>query len=201
MPVLLPVRKHIGSSPFSTVIRVVLFVFQVTVALMSWVPPLETVAIAVMHCDPLAVVFSRMFMLVGLSVIAVTSLSVTAALAVAVALPEDAVIVALPVAMPLSNPPLVMVAVLVSELDQHTVVPVQLVPPVRVYVFPSLSVPTALSCSVLSTLTDGVAGSIVIDVMVGFTKNPVQLTARTKVASVENTPVRRSLFLVDDIAI
>jgi hypothetical protein len=73
-----------------------------------------------------------MFMLVGLSVIAVTSLSVTAALAVAVALPEEAVIVALPVAMPLSNPPLVMVAVLVSELDQHTVVPVQLVPPVRV---------------------------------------------------------------------
>lgn len=53
----------------------------------------------------------------------------------------------------------------------------------------------------LSTLTDGVDGSIVIDVMVGFTKNPVQLTASTKVASVENTPVRRSLFLVDDIAI
>jgi hypothetical protein len=194
--------KHIGSSPFSTVIRVVLFVFQVTVALMSWVPPLETAAVAVMHCDvPLAVVFSGRLTLVGLSVIAVTSLSVTVALAVAVALPEDAVTVALPVAMPLSRPPLVMVTVLVSELDQHTVVPVQLVPPVRVYVFPSLSVPTALSCSVLFTLTDGLDGSIVTDVMVGFTKNPVQLTASTKVASAENTPVRRSLFLVDDIAI
>jgi hypothetical protein len=58
-----------------------------------------------------------------------------------------------------------------------------------------------LSCSVLFTLTDGLDGSIVTDVMVGFTKNPVQLTASTKVASVENTPVRRSLFLVDDIAI
>lgn len=143
----LPVRKHIGSSPFSTVIRVVLFVFQVTVELTSWVPPPESVAIAVMHCDdPVAVEFIGMLTLVGLRVIAVTLPSVTVALAEAVAAPEDAVIVALPVAIPFSNPPVVMVTVPVSLLDQHTVVPVQLVPGVRLYVWLLLSVPTALSC-------------------------------------------------------
>ena len=62
----------------------------------------------------------------------VTSPSVTVALAVAVAVPEEAVMVALPTEIPFSNPPDVMVAVLVSELDQQTLVPEQLVPPVKV---------------------------------------------------------------------
>jgi hypothetical protein len=86
-------------------------------------------------------------------------------------------------------------------LDQHTVVPVQLVPPLKVSGFPLLSVAAAVSCSVSATLTVGLGGSITILVTVGFTKKPVQLTARAKVARAAKAPARRSLFFVDDIAI
>jgi hypothetical protein len=123
------------------------------------------------------------------------------ALAVALAVPEDAVIVALPTVSPFSSPPLVMVAMLVSELDQQTVVPAQVVPPVKVYEFPSLSVPAAFNCSVWPWLTLGVLGSIVIEVIVGFWKNPRQLAARARVARAANAPASRSLFLRDDIVI
>jgi hypothetical protein len=49
-----------------------------------------------------------------------------------------AVMVVVPVAIPLSRPPVLMVATVGSELVQQTVLPVQLVPPVRVPVLPSL---------------------------------------------------------------
>jgi hypothetical protein len=79
-----------------------------------------------------AVELTGSVVLPGLTVSAVTSPNVTVALAVALAVPEFAVMVALPTEIPFSSPPLVMVAMVVSELDQHTVVPVQVVPPVRV---------------------------------------------------------------------
>jgi hypothetical protein len=38
-------------------------------------------------------------------------------------------------------------------------------------------------------------------VRIGFTKNPLQLTARTKVASAAKAPAKRSVFFVEDIVI
>jgi hypothetical protein len=197
LPVVADDSTHIGSSPFSTVTRLVLFETHVAVAVTSCVPPPETVAVAVKQS--VAVELSARLTLVGLTVSWVTLPSVIVAVAVPVALPEDAVIVALPTARPFSKPPLVIVAVLVSELDQHTVVPVQLVPPVRVYVFPSLSVPTAFNCAVLFTLTDGLDGSTVIEVIVGFTKKPLQPTPTPKMRSVANAPASRRFRLFDDM--
>jgi hypothetical protein len=49
--------------------------------------------------------------------------------------------------------------------------------------------------------TVGFGGSIVIVETVGFWKNPVQLTPRAKATTAANAPARRSLDLVDDIAI
>jgi hypothetical protein len=50
-------------------------------------------------------------------------------------------------------------------------------------------------------LTVGLGGSITMLVTVGLTKNPVQLTARAKVASTAKAPASRSLYFVDDIVI
>lgn len=66
------------------------------------------------------------------------TVSATVAVVVPVMVPEEAVMVAVPAETPASMPPVVMVATVVSELDQHTVLPVQLVPPFRVPVLPSL---------------------------------------------------------------
>ncbi len=131
----------------------------------------------------------------------VTLSKVTVAVVVALAVPDAAVMVLVPTATPVSSPPVETVATLGVSLDQHTVVPVQLVPPVKVSGLPLLSVPAAVSCRVFVTLTVGLGGSITILVTVGFTKNPLQLTARARVASAANAPARRSLFLVDDIVI
>ena len=130
-PVVVEDCTHIGSSPFCTVTRVVLFETQVAVAVTSCSgPPLESVAMAVKQTVAVALV--GRLVLPGVTVNAVTSPKVIVALAVALAVPEFAVIVALPTEIPFSNPPLVMVAIVVSELDQHTLVPEQVVPPVRV---------------------------------------------------------------------
>jgi len=51
--------------------------------------------------------------------------------------PEAAVRVDVPWPTPVTSPPVVMVATVVSELDQHTVFPLQLVPPVSDDVLPS----------------------------------------------------------------
>jgi hypothetical protein len=121
---------HIGISPFCTVTIFVLFETQVAVAVTSCGSPDESVASTVKQV--VAVALTGRLDVPGLTVKAVTSPKVMVALAVALAVPEFAVIVALPTEIPLSNPPLVMVAIVVSELDQHTLVPVQVVPPVRV---------------------------------------------------------------------
>jgi len=67
---------------------------------------------------------------------------------------------------------------------------------------PSLLVPTACICTVLSVFPVwmvGDAGPTEIDVSVGFTKNPVQLTAKANVASAAKAPAKRSLWFADDI--
>ena len=114
--------------------------------------------------------------------ILVTSLKVTVAVVVALAVPDAAVMVAVPAETPFRAPPVLTVATLVSELDQHTVVPVQLVPPVSVIALPLLSVPAAVSVVVNPTLTLGSGGSIVMVETVGFTKNPLQPTPAAKIS-------------------
>jgi hypothetical protein len=89
-----------------------------------------------------------------------------------------------------------------SELDQQTVFPVQLVPPLKVPVLPSLYVAAAVICVLELMLIVGEGGSIVIVDTVGFWKKPVQLTARARVASAAKAPANRSLFFFcDDILI
>lgn len=189
---------HIGLSPFSTVIRLVLPDCQVTLAVTSTgVPP--AVAVAVKHV--VAVELTGSVMEVGLITTLVTLPRVTVAVVVAVAVPEAAVMVLVPADTPVSRPPVLMVAMLGVALDQHTVVPVQLVPPVRVSALPLLSVPAAVNCVVSPWLTVGLGGRMEMLEMVGLTKKPVQLTARAKVARRANAPARRSLCFADDINI
>lgn len=66
------------------------------------------------------------------------TVSATVAVVVPVAAPEAAVIVAVPAETPVNSPPTLIVATDVSELDQQTVVPVQLEPPLRFPELPSL---------------------------------------------------------------
>jgi hypothetical protein len=187
-----------GSSPFSTVTRAVLFDCQVTLAVTSGDDP-PAVACAIRHV--VAVELSGSVMELGVTTMAVTLPRVTVAVVVALAVPEAAVIVLVPAETPANRPPLVMVATLGVALDQHTVVPVQLVPPVRVSALPLLSVPAAVNCVVSPWLTVGFGGSIVILETVGFTKKPVQLMVKASVARKAKAPAMRSLCFVDDIVI
>lgn len=106
----------------------------------------------------------------GVMVIADT-VSATVAVVVPVTAPEAPVIVAVPAETPVKTPPVLMVATEVSELDQHTTLPVQLVPPLRLPVLPSLYVATAVIWTVVAPdpkPTVGVGGSTVIVETVGF---------------------------------
>jgi hypothetical protein len=137
----------------------------------------------------------------GTRTILVTLANVTVAVVVAVAVPDAAVMVLVPAETPVNVPPVLMVATPGVSLDQHTVVPVQLVPPVRVMGLPLLSVPAAFNCVESPTLTDGLGGRIEMVETVGFTKNPVQLTASANTASAAQAPARRSFCFADDIVI
>jgi hypothetical protein len=137
----------------------------------------------------------------GTRTILVTFASVTVAVVVAVAVPDAAVMVLVPAETPVNVPPVLMVATPGVSLDQHTVVPVHLVPPVRVMGLPLLSVPAAFNCVESPTLTVGLGGRIEIVETVGFTKNPVQLTASANIASAAKAPDTRSFCFVDDIVI
>jgi hypothetical protein len=191
---------HIGSSPFSTVTIAVLPDCQVTLAETSTVVP-PAVAIAVKQFDPVAVELTGSVMEVGLTTMLVTLPRVTVAVVVAVAVPEAAVMVLVPAETPVSRPPLVIVATVGVALDQHTVVPVQLVPPVRVRELPLLSVPAAVKFVVSPSLTVGLGGSIVMLDTVGLTKKPLQLIPRAKVARRANAPAMGSLCFADGINI
>jgi len=174
---------------------------QVTLAVTSTVVP-PAVALAVRQSFPVATEFSgRLKEVTGPTTMLVTLPRVTVAVAVALAVPEDAVIVVVPAETPVSRPPVVMVATVGVPLDQHTVVPLQLVPPVKVIALPLLSVPAAVNCVVSPWLTVGLGGSIVMADTVGFTKKPVQLMVKASVARKAKPPARRILCFVDDIVI
>jgi hypothetical protein len=178
--------------------RLVFPVCQVTLAVTSVdVPP--ALAVAFKHCVPVAVELTGSEMELGWTLMAVTFPKVTVAVVVPVAVPDDAVMLVVPAEIPFSSPPVLMVATVGVELDQHTVVPAQLVPPVRVTAFPLLSVPAAVNCLVSPWLTFGFGGLIVMLVMVGLTKNPRQATPKAAIASTPTAPIRRSLSFLDDI--
>jgi hypothetical protein len=98
----------------------------------------------------------------------VTLVRSTFACVVPVMAPEAAVMVAVPWPAPVADPLVVMVTTVASEVDQQTVLPLQLVPPVRVDVLPSWKVPVAVICWVAPWLIVGVGGSIVMVLRVGF---------------------------------
>ena len=179
-------------------------VCQVTLAVtLICCPP--AVAVAVKQSFPVAIELAGRLKEVipfGPRTTLVTFAKVTVAVVVALAVPDAAVMVLVPAATGVSRPPVLSVATVGSEVDQHTVVPEQLVPAVRVIEFPLLSVPAAVNCrGDPPTLTVGLGGSITILETVGFTKKPLQLTATAKVASAARAPAKRSFCLGDDIVV
>src|SRR5215472_3020696 len=95
----------------------------------------------------------------------------TVAVAVFVTLCALAVIVTVPIAIPfrVALPVPVTVAVFGSLLDQET-------PLVKLLPCPSLLTPNACRVVVCPNWTDGAVGLIVIELKVGFTKNPLHPT-------------------------
>jgi hypothetical protein len=107
-----------------------------------------------------------------------------------------AVTVAVPVPTEVTNPEEEIVAALVGLMVHAT--------GTLLVVLPSLLVPNTVICTVLLVVPVAIvgdAGPTASDDKVGFTKNPVQLIARTNVASAAKAPARRSLCCVDDIVI
>jgi len=71
-------------------------------------------------------------------------------------------------------------------------------------VLPSLLVPNTVICTVLFVFPVsivGLAGPTASELNVGFTKNPLQLTANASIASILNAPIKRRLDLFDDITV
>jgi hypothetical protein len=69
-------------------------------------------------------------------------------------------------------------------------------------VLPSLLVAKTVICTVLLVFPVsmvGDAGPTASELIVGFTKKPVQLRVRPRVTRAANDPARRSLCLVNDI--
>ena len=134
------------ASPLESVVAI-----QLTTLSSAGVPSgLSAVSVtrAEMSCDPDSVVplivkFTELVPLaVRPAVIGVMVIEVTTSAAVAVVVeviePEAAVMVVVPAERPVNRPPVVMDATVGEELDQHTLLPVQLVPPARFPVLPSL---------------------------------------------------------------
>lgn len=204
LPAVAPACTHSGSSAPWGVMTFGVPVCHVTLAVTSIPVCPPAVARTVRHWplpDPAVELAAILNELLGLRTILVTLANVTVAVVVAVAVPDAAVMVLVPAETPVNVPPVLMVATLGVSLDQHTVVPVQLVPPVRVMGLPLLSVPAAFNCVESPTLTVGLGGRIEMVETVGFTKNPVQLTASANTASAAKAPARRSFCFADDIVI
>lgn len=107
---------------------------------------------------------------------------------------EAAVTVAVPVLTDVTRPEVEIVATDVGVMLQPT--------DGLLFVLPSLLVPKAVICTVLPVVPVsmvGVTGPTAIEVSVGFTKNPVQLTAKANMLSAARAPARRSLWFADDI--
>ena len=177
------------TTPAETVAMVVLLDTQVAVSVMSCPPLHEAVKEAEGALGERAPVL-------GVIVIALVQAIETVSGWVPVMaglVDEVAVIVAVPVVCAVARPPAVISATPAGVILQVTgVVPV----------LPSLKVPTANICTVLSmvpTKIFGVAGPTASDDKVGFTKKPRQLTASARPASTASAPAARSFKFEDDI--
>ena len=109
---------------------------------------------------------------------------------------EVAVTVAVPVETDVTSPVLETVATVVGVTVQVT--------DGLLLVLPSLLVANTVICTVLSVVPVwivGLAGPTAIELRVGFTKNPVQLTAKANEANTANAPIKRKFVLFDDISI
>ena len=109
---------------------------------------------------------------------------------------EVAVTLAVPVLTEVTNPLVSIVAILPSEglMLQET--------EGLVVVLPSLLVPNTVICTVFPVgpvWMVGDTGPTDKDEIVGFTKNPVQLTAKANRLSAARAPRRRSVRFGDDI--
>jgi hypothetical protein len=107
-----------------------------------------------------------------------------------------AVTVAVPVATDVTNPPGLIVATVLLGLTLQVTAGLP--------VLPSLNVPTANICTLLFVLPVwmlGDAGPTAMEDNVGFTKKPLQLTAKVRVASAAKAQVSRSFCVVDDILV
>jgi hypothetical protein len=181
--------------PAETVARFVLLEVQVATSLTSG-EPLHVVATASREIDGAFVVTVP---LVGLILIAVMHPTVTVTLCVPVIdgfWLEVAVTVAVPVATDVTSPVLETVATVVGVTVQVT--------DGLLLVLPSLLVANTVICTVLSVVPVsivGLAGPTAIELRVGFTKNPVQLTAKANEAKTANAPIKRKVFFFDDISI
>jgi hypothetical protein len=109
---------------------------------------------------------------------------------------EVAVTVAVPVLTDVTKPVELMVAVVVGVLDQET--------DGLLVVLPSLLVPNTVICTVLAVLPVSIvgdAGPTASELIVGFTKKPVQLAARASIMSAAKVQATRSLCFVDAMVI
>ena len=109
---------------------------------------------------------------------------------------DVAVTVAVPVSTEVIKPVLETVATVVGVMVQVT--------DGLLLVLPSVLVPNTVICTVLFVLPvsiEGLAGPTASELNVGFTKNPVQLAARTNALKAAKAPTKRRFFLFDDIPI
>jgi hypothetical protein len=169
---------------------------QLATLVMS-VIPLQVVAFASKTWVLLAVETEMTGGLVGVTAIDRMHPTVTVTVCVPVIdgfLLDAAVTVACPVLTDVTKPEAEIVATEVGVMLQET--------EGLLVVLPSLFVANTVICTVLlvlpvSMLGDG--GPTESEDMVGFWKNPVQLSPRAKTASAAKVPARRNFCLVDDI--
>ncbi len=104
--------------------------------------------------------------------------------------------VAVPMLADVTRPVLEMVATVLGLMLQVT--------DGLLVVLPSLLVPNAVICTVLSVLPVsivGLGGPTDSELIVGFTKKPLQLTANANKPSAPNAPIKRRFDLFDDITV
>lgn len=152
-------------------------VAHVTLDVMSWVVPPAKVATA-LNCWVLPSVIVE---LVGVTAIEVIFANAIVIVVEPLTVPDAAVIVAVPGETPVTNPVVLMLAIVESEVDQKALL-------VKSCVVPSLKVPVAAICKVLPCWNVGVVGPTVRVDSVGFTKNPLHPAPNASASATANPP-------------
>jgi hypothetical protein len=189
-----PVLPVAVTTPSATVAIFVALEFHVAIS-RTFTSPLHVLAVAEVKENVVAGL--AMLPLDGAIVIELTQATVTVSDCVPLMdgrILDVAVTVAVPVSTEVTKPAELMVATPVAGLMLHVtgVLPE----------LPSLNVPTANICTVLSVVPVsmvGLAGPTEMELRVGFTKNPLQLASKAKVASAARAPIKRSCDFVEDI--